>query len=470
MEKFKLLNQLKLLFLLLILLLIIINLSNNDNRLYRQYFSSNYIAPTKMADNELMNVSMLNGNERNFNALSFYISLLGQIKFNLDALHSNIEQLSHLSTNERNYLFDWYRLTYSLVNRLSKFNSQERQFRQNLLTGLIFKKIDLLQNPADCTAVKKLRCKTEKPCGFGCTIHHIVHCLIAALALNRTVIFSSTENILFKPFKPIQSACLNETIQSINIYDSIINNKTLYSSDVLELPYIDNLSFNVHFRPLAIPMELNVQLQELTRVPFILFAGNIVSYIMRLNDYYNKMFNEYKQNQGFTNDEDNLIVGVHVRRTDKLLFEANYYSFDKYMIKVKDYYDRIDVQDCLNGRNNKRIRKVYLATDDPLIWINDVPKFVKQGYQFYGNISITRSANPKLRSLNQSRDGFILDVFSLSFTDYLVCTLSSQVCRIAYELMQVQKANGRDMVDNIYSLDNYYYFGGQVRNFNFILF
>ena len=35
-----------------------------------------------------------------------------------------------------------------------------------------------------------------------------------------------------------------------------------------------------------------------------------------------------------------------------------------------------------------------------------------------------------------SLKNIILDVWLLSETDYLVCTFSSQVCRLAYELMQ----------------------------------
>ena len=46
----------------------------------------------------------------------------------------------------------------------------------------------------------------------------------------------------------------------------------------------------------------------------------------------------------------------------------------------------------------------------------------------------------------------------LSRTDYLVCTFSSQVCRVAYEIMQNLKI---DASDNFKSLDDIWYFGGQ---------
>ena len=57
-----------------------------------------------------------------------------------------------------------------------------------------------------------------------------------------------------------------------------------------------------------------------------------------------------------------------------------------------------------------------------------------------------------------SAQGVILDVHFLSQCDFLVCTFSSQVCRLAYELMQTRFA---DASWRFRSLDDVYYFGGQ---------
>jgi len=46
----------------------------------------------------------------------------------------------------------------------------------------------------------------------------------------------------------------------------------------------------------------------------------------------------------------------------------------------------------------------------------------------------------------------------LSQSDYLVCTFSSQVCRIAYEIQQQRFVDGSA---NFKSLDDIWYFGGQ---------
>ncbi|OTF81833.1 hypothetical protein BLA29_008105 [Euroglyphus maynei] len=113
-------------------------------------------------------------------------------------------------------------------------------------------------------------------------------------------------------------------------------------------------------------------------------------------------------------------------------------------------------------RKKKRKRKIYLATDDINVWNNEIGQFIAEGYEFYGDSQISKSASPTQRDTMESFEGFIMDVLSLSNTDYLVCTFSSQVCRLAYELMQMQRTNGRDMSTHFYSLDDVYYFGGQI--------
>ena len=50
---------------------------------------------------------------------------------------------------------------------------------------------------------------------------------------------------------------------------------------------------------------------------------------------------------------------IHVRRTDKI-FEASYRPLTEYMEHVDRWYERLELR-----TGQTRIRKVYLATDDP---------------------------------------------------------------------------------------------------------
>ncbi|KAH9501666.1 Alpha-(1,6)-fucosyltransferase, variant 3 [Dermatophagoides farinae] len=448
--------------------------------------------------------------------LSNYVQISGYLKTNLDVLYDYYnenrihqhQKQSQQSLNyydqsskikkmmiiDENFLTEWYRLMYALIERLD----------------------DIV-------------CDAYKSCGFGCFVHHMAYCLIAALALNRTLIlYPSIENFgfsdeissssknnhyyqrLFKSFKSINSICdINSSdgggggdggpqqqkspsndwmSNAVNINDVINHkqNQKLKTIDrnnnnddddddnieLIYLPIIENLDNRAKFRPMAIPEQLRKHLEQLTRMPFVVFLGSIISYIMRLNDEFERKFLQYRQRIKFRindddNDDDEIFIGIHVRRTDKLFGEGEYYPLSDYMKIVQRIYDRIDIQDAMmmmekNKKIKKRERKIYLATDDITVWQNEVPQYIKQGYRFYGDSQITKSASPGQRNTAESFDGFIMDVLSLSYTDYLVCTFSSQVCRLAYELMQVQRTNGRDMSTNFYSLDDVYYFGGQI--------
>ena len=56
------------------------------------------------------------------------------------------------------------------------------------LSALLGQRIHHLQNPPDCTKVKKLVCSLTKPCGFGCQVHHLAMCFAVAYGTQRTLV------------------------------------------------------------------------------------------------------------------------------------------------------------------------------------------------------------------------------------------------------------------------------------------
>ena len=69
-------------------------------------------------------------------------------------------------------------------------NGRARTERE--LSILMQKRIDYLQNPANCTSAKKLLCSfVNNPCGFACLIHQVVFCFIMAYATERTVVIDA---------------------------------------------------------------------------------------------------------------------------------------------------------------------------------------------------------------------------------------------------------------------------------------
>ena len=57
---------------------------------------------------------------------------------------------------------------------------------------MIHHRLKKLQNPANCSKVKKIVCKlSEIRYGFACQLHHAAFCLIMAYGTNRTLIYKT---------------------------------------------------------------------------------------------------------------------------------------------------------------------------------------------------------------------------------------------------------------------------------------
>lgn len=72
---------------------------------------------------------------------------------------------------------------------------------------------------------------------------------------------------------------------------------------------------------------------------------------------------------------------------------------------------------------------------------------IRQDYPDYiviGDPSISRSASVASRYSDESLRGIVLDIILLARSDHLVCTFSSQVCRVAYEIMQTMHTDASD--------------------------
>ncbi len=101
-------------------------------------------------------------------------------------------------------------------------------------------------------------------------------------------------------------------------------------------------------------------------------------------------------------------------------------------------------------------KKVYVATDDTKVLAECRKKY--PDYDFLGDQKASKAAAVSTRYSSSSLRGVITDIHMLSRTDFLVCTFSSQVCRVAYEIMQYLRP---DASDRFKSLDDIWYFGGQ---------
>ncbi|OXU25493.1 hypothetical protein TSAR_016691 [Trichomalopsis sarcophagae] len=165
---------------------------------------------------------------------------------------------------------------------------------------------------------------------------------------------------------------------------------------------------------------------------------------MRPNNHTKELLDNKRQKIKFSNP----IVGVHIRRTDKVGTEAAFHDIEEYMIRVHQYFESLE--------KTPKIKRVFLASDDPKVITAAKQRYVE--YEIIADIDIAQTASVSRRYSNLSLQGIIIDIYFLSRCDYLVCTFSSQVCRVAYELMQTHFP---DAYNRFSSLDDIYYYGGQ---------
>ncbi|CAH1790772.1 unnamed protein product, partial [Owenia fusiformis] len=324
-----------------------------------------------------------------------------------------------------------------------------RQREADELSEIVQNRLHYLQNPSDCESAKKLVCNINKGCGYGCQLHHVVYCFIIAYGTGRTLILDST-GWRYNPqgweavFKPVSDTCTERGFKSPTPWGGDENR--LKDVQVVSLPIVDSLHPRPAYMPLAIPEDLAPRLIRLHGNPFVWWVGQFMKYLLRPQASLAEDMAETKDKLGF----ESPIVGVHVRRTDKVGTEAAFHSIDEYMVHVEEYYAR------LARRQTVHRKRVYLATDEPNLLAEAKQKY--PSYVFISDTGISQTAGLNSRYSSSSLRGVILDIHFLSLTDHLVCTFSSQVCRVAYEIMQHLHP---DASSHFNSLDDIYYYGGQ---------
>lgn len=239
-------------------------------------------------------------------------------------------------------------------------------------------------------------------------------------------------------FKPVSDTCLSTNGVSHSQWPGD------ESKQVLSLPIVDNVYPKPKFQPPSVPEDLVPRLDRLHGHPLVWWVGQVLRYLMRPQENTQKLLDYSKEKLGFAKP----IVGVHVRRTDKVGTEAAYHDIDEYMVKVEQYFDELE--------EKPEVRRVFLASDDPKVITTARSRYPR--YEIIGDPEVAETASVSRRYTDSSLQGIIVDIHLLSMCDFLVCTFSSQVCRVAYELMQGYYP---DAYNRFASLDDIYYYGGQ---------
>ncbi|KAF7633599.1 hypothetical protein Mgra_00007008 [Meloidogyne graminicola] len=314
-----------------------------------------------------------------------------------------------------------------IINHLStenKYYINKNNYQQLKIIGEKIKSaLDLLQNPTDCSNARIIL--PTQYCGFGCIMHQINYCLIIGSESGRTVIIENEETKIYKfnvkwseVFEPITNCSYTKHVKPflpLNDYEEPGQiDRILYLKYRLYLHKEINVSrgFDVA------PIEIKDSILKYTYNPILWFRGQLINYIWKENERIKKETNKILSEIRI---ECGPVVGIHVRRTDKTS-EAKIHKLEAYMKWVNFWFD---------------VHEAIFFT-------------IIQNFLFLIFINESWEALTEILAVSQI----------LARSQLLVCTYSSNVCRIIYELMQAIQG---DVSKNAHSIDYLY---GQYWNEN----
>ncbi|GAQ88661.1 alpha 1,6-fucosyltransferase [Klebsormidium nitens] len=364
-----------------------------------------------------------------------------------------------------------------------------------------------LQFPEDCESARKLVCELDKGCGFGCQVHHVVHCFANAVALNRTMLLKVT------PWRYAPTGHWNDVFLPVthcpfpeddrNSWGPEIGaSQTHDASPSVFMQIID--THQTVYDPPAMPFDVQEAVRLFHARPEIWWVGALAKFLLRPSEASVARLRRMALDEGggpsvaTGAEEQSLLsggkelsgvprgvpfVGVHIRRSDKVTVkEANAYEVLQYMRHVEAFCDSKlpsgwqtrsgsdSSTSQTGGERNSSTRQssggdyfdacvIYVATDEPAVLRDITDNFPH--LKLVGNNTVNAlAADVGQRNSFEGLLGIYDDVIHLSRADYLVGTLSSQVTRLAYEIMQ----HRNDIVDASFtyqSLDSVWYYGGQ---------
>ena len=336
----------------------------------------------------------------------------------------------------------------SQLEDLSNYDgySSWREKESKELTDLVQKRISFIQNPRSCSNAKKLLCRIDGDCGFGCQFHRIVICLIISYATGRTLLldtqnwsYSCDGKGLFEDiFQPISETC------------SLHRDYDISNSKIIEWPgtndaEIVKFSFGKHSRPKflppMVPKDLIDRIMRLHGNPVLWWLSQFVKFLWKFQPETQSLLKESEKELG----KKAITVGIHVRRNDKIIEnESKYYPIDEYMKYAKKYFEQMEFK----KKDEFITKQLFIASDDVNVFDEIRKKYPE--YKVLGDELRTRSASLMSRFDYDSLKYLITDIHMLSQSDYIVCTLSSNVCKLAHSIQQQRFIDGSR---RLYSLE-----------------
>ena len=311
------------------------------------------------------------------------------------------------------------------------------------IQDFIWNRLNDLQDHGNCENKTLLYCESRFPFnGLGSMLFRFGACLQISFALGRTMFLNQREYQHFgglnKWIKLESKKCgyLKEKYRDYANKCHLKDRKCYLNDNVLEV----NNSYKVfeidmtyvfpvpRYIPSTIPCFIEQSLKMLkVKKPWLWFSSQFLGYmVLKPNDEFQKTLENIKSGISYSN----IALSLHVRRGDKIkTYEAEFIPDEKYIDAIKNLYDHQNIQ----KNNNTKI--IYIASDDSLsgmkkVWPSNFvmkrppPKYLSEGLQSY--------ATPNFSSV--ILESILIDINLLSHTNFTICTMSSNICRLTHLL------------------------------------
>ncbi|XP_052774805.1 alpha-(1,6)-fucosyltransferase-like [Mya arenaria] len=357
------------------------------------------------------------------------------------AKHKLKKAVEEIMTNLRTFKHEYLKLQISRSKANIWKRTKSLELQKNMWSFL-----KETQDLATCNSTKTLTCLHVYGTGFGSFVHRNVFCLAAAIFSRRTMVinerslkyFENHTHVYF-PLKNLSNVhCLKRKSRRIFSDSDFAKHESLedVSLRAVETSIVD---------PLEIPAPFVNQIGIFHSYPPAFWIG-LLSNMLFEEDIFEKQLLKYMNILKFTSP----IVGVHIRRTDKIQqHEARFHTLSEYIFHVANWYDAYE---AVHGFTQ---RTVFLASDSPDVFEEAVKEYPNYTFIFNNQTLPTADSEDHKSMEELPLHGIVFDIQLLSRCEFIVCTMSSNVCRLAYELMQLHHG---DASEKVVSLDIDYYF------------
>jgi Alpha-(1,6)-fucosyltransferase N- and catalytic domains len=354
----------------------------------------------------------------------------------------------------------------------AELSDERKRLLRDFAVAYVAWRLDVVQfvtEEGECERRYVLESSVNKGCGFGCQLHHSVHCFKKALETGRLYLLASSEWSLgylaqderfasecatrALPKERSKWSCLFKEIRNCALPKGSRSRELTGKGDQelsvrhYACPIVEKAHYGKNY---WVPEQLKRLVASFHADPPVWLIGQLEAYMMRP-----AVQHETEYAAALRDIAVRPLVVFHVRRTDKIGSEASRHGIAEYVAKLDElfahhYTDR--------GLPLPVAYTLHLMTDEPAV-VGELSNFFDEHPErvrpiVYKRDASINSGDPRSRRSIFATHELAIDLYVARHADFLVGTFSSQISRAIYELMQSVHI---DPSDRVKSLDDGWY-------------